>query len=117
VVTSIGIDHAGGWVIQLVESWHLPLAGKPALCGDLEPPQPSLDHVALLDAPHSRGRDYDLSVHTQSWSWFGLDHRGEVLHLAQLPLICPWRGPGLASVCRDAAQQPELIHEARSKHG
>jgi dihydrofolate synthase/folylpolyglutamate synthase len=121
VVTSIGIDHAEwlGDTRELVafEKAGIFRAGKPALCGDLEPPQPLLDHVALLDAPFFlRGRDYDLSVDTQSWSWFGLDHRGEMMHLAQLPLLdLPMENAALALQAYAVMQlpwQPELIREA-----
>lgn len=92
LVTSIGIDHAD-WLGDSRESVAFEKAGifragKPALCGDLDPPQPLLDQVALLDAPFFlRGRDYDLSVEDQHWSWFGLNERGEVLQLSQLPLL------------------------------
>ena len=92
VVTSIGIDHAD-WLGDTRESVAFEKAGifragKPALCGDLEPPQPLLDQVALLDTPFFlRGRDYDLSVTAQDWSWYGLDHQGDVLNLQQLPLL------------------------------
>jgi dihydrofolate synthase/folylpolyglutamate synthase len=121
VVTSIGIDHAEwlGDTRELVafEKAGIFRAGKPALCGDLEPPQPLLDHVALLDAPFFlRGRDYDLSVDTQTWSWFGLDHRGEMMHLSQLPLLdLPMENAALALQAYAVMQlpwQPELIREA-----
>jgi hypothetical protein len=56
VVSGIGIDHAGGWVIPArvgcIRSWHLPLAGH-LPCAVIWV-QPLLDHVALLDAPFFR---------------------------------------------------------------
>jgi dihydrofolate synthase/folylpolyglutamate synthase len=121
VVTSIGIDHAEwlGDTRELVafEKAGIFRAGKPALCGDLDPPQPLLDQVALLDAPFFlRGRDYDLSVDTQSWSWYGLDHQGEVLQLSQLPLLdLPMENAALALQAYALMQlpwQPKLIREA-----
>lgn len=92
LVTSIGIDHAD-WLGDTRESVAFEKAGifrpgKPALCGDLEPPQPLLEQVALLDTPFFlRGRDYDLTVDAQGWSWYGLDDQGKVLQLQQLPLL------------------------------
>jgi dihydrofolate synthase/folylpolyglutamate synthase len=92
VVTSIGIDHTD-WLGDSRESVAFEKAGifragKPALCGDLEPPQSLLDQVTLLDAPFFlRGRDYDLSINAQDWSWHGLNHQGEVLNLPHLPLL------------------------------
>lgn len=92
LITSIGIDHAD-WLGDSRESVAFEKAGilragKPALCGDPEPPQPLLDRVVRLDAPFFlRGRDYDLSVDGQGWSWYGLNNQGEVLRLQQLPLL------------------------------
>jgi dihydrofolate synthase/folylpolyglutamate synthase len=92
LITSIGLDHAD-WLGDTRESVAFEKAGilragKPALCGDLDPPQPLLDQVARLDAPlFLRGRDYDLSIGAQAWSWCGLDARGQVLRLERLPLL------------------------------
>ncbi|ATH82652.1 bifunctional tetrahydrofolate synthase/dihydrofolate synthase [Ectopseudomonas mendocina] len=92
LITSIGLDHAD-WLGDTRESVAfekagIMRAGKPALCGDLDPPQPLLEQVALLDAPFFlRGRDYDLSIQGQQWSWYGLDAHGQVLQLEQLPLL------------------------------
>ena len=87
------------------------------MCGDLDPPQPLLDQVALLDAPfYLRGRDYDLSVNAQGWSWCGLNHQGEVLRLAQLPLLdLPMENAALALQAYAVMQlpwQPEIISQA-----
>ncbi|MBU2154846.1 MAG: bifunctional tetrahydrofolate synthase/dihydrofolate synthase [Gammaproteobacteria bacterium] len=121
LVTSIGIDHAD-WLGDTRESVAFEKAGifragQPALCGDLEPPQPLLDQVALLDAPFFlRGRDYDLSITAQNWSWYGLNHQGEVLSLTHLPLLdLPMENAALALQAYAVMQlpwQPELISQA-----
>lgn len=121
VVTSIGIDHAD-WLGDSRESVAFEKAGilraaKPALCGDIDPPQPLLDQVALLDAPFFlRGRDYDLSVGEQGWSWYGLNDHGEVLRLSQLPLLdLPMENAALALQVYAVMQlpwQPEAISKA-----
>lgn len=121
VVTSIGIDHAD-WLGDSRESVAFEKAGilraaKPALCGDIDPPQPLLDQVALLDAPFFlRGRDYDLSVGEQGWSWHGLNDHGEVLRLSQLPLLdLPMENAALALQVYAVMQlpwQPEAISKA-----
>jgi dihydrofolate synthase/folylpolyglutamate synthase len=121
VVTSIGIDHID-WLGDSRESVAFEKAGifragKPALCGDLNPPQPLLDQVALLNAPFFlRGRDYDLSVSAQDWSWFGLDHQGAVVRLAHLPLLdLPMENAALALQAYAVMQlpwQPEVIAQA-----
>jgi dihydrofolate synthase/folylpolyglutamate synthase len=121
VVTSIGIDHAD-WLGNSRESVAFEKAGilraaKPALCGDIDPPQPLLDQVALLDAPFFlRGRDYDLSVGEQGWSWHGLNDHGEVLRLSQLPLLdLPMENAALALQVYAVMQlpwQPEVISKA-----
>jgi dihydrofolate synthase/folylpolyglutamate synthase len=92
LVTSIGLDHAE-WLGDSRDSVAFEKAGifrpgKPALCGDPEPPQSLLEQVALLDSPFFlRGRDYDLSIEGACWSWFGLNGRGEVLRLERLALL------------------------------
>ncbi len=92
IITSIGLDHAE-WLGDTRESVAYEKAGiyrvgKPALCGDLEPPQTLLDQVALLDAPFVlRGRDYDLSRDGQGWQWYGVSAEGQPLQLEGLPLL------------------------------
>ncbi|MGE8497451.1 MAG: bifunctional tetrahydrofolate synthase/dihydrofolate synthase [Pseudomonas sp.] len=92
LVTSIGLDHAD-WLGNTRESVAFEKAGilragKPALCGDIDPPLPLLQQVATLDCPFfRRGLDYGLVVEADSWSWFGLDERGQVLRLDALPLL------------------------------
>jgi dihydrofolate synthase/folylpolyglutamate synthase len=92
LVTSIGIDHAE-WLGDTRESVAFEKAGifragKPALCGDIDPPQSLLSQAARLAAPlFLRGRDYDLSIEGQCWSWFGVNARGEALRLESLPLL------------------------------
>lgn len=92
LVTSIGLDHSD-WLGDTRESVAyekagILRAGKPALCGDLDPPGPLLARIAELDCPFFlRGRDYDLAVAAQSWHWRGLNAQGEVLELHDLPLL------------------------------
>lgn len=92
LITSIGLDHAD-WLGDTRDSVAFEKAGilrpgKPALCGDLEPPSTLLEQVALLKAPlFLRGRDYGLTIDAQGWSWFGLDAKGEALRLDSLPLL------------------------------
>ncbi|MFP6848602.1 MAG: bifunctional tetrahydrofolate synthase/dihydrofolate synthase [Pseudomonas sp.] len=121
VVTSIGIDHSD-WLGDSRESVAFEKAGifragKPALCGDLDPPKPLLDQVELLAAPFFlRGRDYDLHVDVQGWSWSGRDQQGEVLRLTQLPLLdLPMENAALALQAYALMQlpwQPEAVREA-----
>jgi dihydrofolate synthase/folylpolyglutamate synthase len=121
VVTSIGIDHSD-WLGDSRESVAFEKAGifragKPALCGDLDPPKPLLDQVELLAAPFFlRGRDYDLHVDVQGWSWSGRDQQGEVLRLTQLPLLdLPMENAALALQAYAVMQlpwQPEAVCEA-----
>ncbi len=92
LITSIGLDHAE-WLGNTRESVAyekagIYRAGKPALCGDLDPPQTLLQQVALLDAPlFLRGRDYDLSSDGRTWQWYGLNTEGQPLRLENLPLL------------------------------
>jgi dihydrofolate synthase / folylpolyglutamate synthase len=121
LVTSIGLDHAD-WLGDTRESVAFEKAGilragKPALCGDLDPPIPLLQRVAELDCPlFLRARDYDLTVDESVWHWRGLNLRGEVLQLANLPLLdLPLENASLAVqayALLDLPWQPECIAAA-----
>ena len=92
LVTSIGVDHAD-YLGNTRESVAFEKAGifrqgKPALCGDLNPPQPLLDKARELACPlFLRGRDFDLGMTGQHWQWRGTDAQGQVVELRDLPLL------------------------------
>ncbi|MBK3806605.1 bifunctional tetrahydrofolate synthase/dihydrofolate synthase [Stutzerimonas stutzeri] len=92
VITNIGLDHAD-WLGNSRESVAYEKAGilregTPALCGDLDPPQPLLDHANSLSAPLLlRGRDFDLAMGAGDWHWRGVDAAGAPLELHGLPLL------------------------------
>lgn len=92
LVTSIGVDHVDylGDTRELVafEKAGIFRAGKPALCGDLDPPQPLLDKAAELAAPlFLRGRDFDLASRDGGWDWRGVTADGKPVELHGLPLL------------------------------
>lgn len=92
LVTSIGVDHADylGDTRESVayEKAGILRQGKPALCGDLDPPQPLLDKVRELACPFfARGREFGLSSSAQHWQWHGKATDGAVVELDQLPLL------------------------------
>ncbi|SDR78966.1 bifunctional tetrahydrofolate synthase/dihydrofolate synthase [Pseudomonas oryzae] len=92
VVTSIGIDHVE-WLGDsrdsvAVEKAGIFRAGKPVVCGDLDPPPVLLERARQLGCPlRLRGRDFDLGVTTQGWYWRGVDGAGQPLELGDLPLL------------------------------
>ncbi len=92
VITNIGLDHAD-WLGNSRESVAYEKAGilregKPALCGDLDPPQPLLDHANSLSAPLLlRGRDFDLAMGARDWHWRGVAAAGAPLELHGLPML------------------------------
>lgn len=92
LVTSIGVDHVdylGDTREQVAfEKAGIFRQGKPALCGDLDPPQPLLGKAAELAAPlFLRGRDFDLAGADGHWSWRGTAATGEPVALPCLPLL------------------------------
>ncbi|WP_416772602.1 bifunctional tetrahydrofolate synthase/dihydrofolate synthase [Pseudomonas sp. RHF3.3-3] len=92
LVTSIGVDHAEylGNTRESVayEKAGIFRAGRPALCGDLNPPQPLLDKARELNSPLLlRGRDFDLASTDRHWQWRGVDGQGLPLELHDLPLL------------------------------
>ncbi len=92
LVTSIGVDHAD-YLGNTRESVSFEKAGifrkgRPALCGDLDPPQPLLDRARELDCPfYLRGREFTLDIGDTHWQWRGQDARGQRVELLDLPLL------------------------------
>lgn len=92
VITSIGVDHAE-WLGNSRESVArekagILRAGRPALCGDPQPPENLLQYAASLGAELGvRGRDFDLSIEASGWRWNGRDVHDERLALDDLPLL------------------------------
>ncbi len=121
LVTSIGLDHAD-WLGDSRESVAFEKAGifrqgRAALCGDLDPPAPLLEQADRLGCPLSlRGRDFDLSVTREGWSWRGRDKTGQVIELSGLPLLdLPMENAALALqayLLLDMPWQVDVIHSA-----
>lgn len=92
VVTSVGIDHKD-WLGDTRDSVAYEKAGifrpnLPAVCGDLDPPEPLLTRAALLSTPLVlRGRDFDLALSEHVWHWRGLDEQGKPVYLHDIPLL------------------------------
>ncbi len=117
LVTSIGVDHAD-YLGNTRESVSFEKAGifrqgRPALCGDLDPPQPLLDRARELDCLfYLRGREFTLDIGDTHWQWRGQDARGQRVELLDLPLLnLPMENAALAlqaylllDLPRDAAQ-------------
>ena len=121
LITSIGVDHVEylGNTRESVayEKAGIFRAGKPALCGDLDPPQPLLDKAQELGCPlFVRGRDFDLNVVGSVWHWQGRDAKGQALELRDLPLLgLPMENAALALqayALTELPWQPERIVEA-----
>lgn len=92
LVTSIGVDHVDylGDTRESVayEKAGIFRPGKPALCGDIDPPQPLLDKAAELGCPlFLRGNDFDLASTGAHWHWRGRMLDGSVVELRDLPLL------------------------------
>ena len=124
VITSIGVDHAD-WLGDTRESVAFEKAGilrqgRPALCGDLDPPAPLLERVKALGCPFLlRGRDFDLAVTDSDWHWQGHDARGRLVELHHLPLLdLPMENAALALqayLLLDLPWVPEHISAALSR--
>lgn len=102
LITSIGIDHADylGNTRESVafEKAGILRAGRPALCGDLDPPQPLLEKARALGCPLSlRGHEFNLRQHDGGWDWQGQAADGTPLRLSDLPwLDLPMENAALA---------------------
>ena len=114
LVTSIGLDHAE-WLGDTresvaVEKAGIFRAGKPALCGDLEPPAPLIQAAERLGAPLLlRGEAFDLQIESAGWFWRGRDAQGNALALPGLPLLdLPMENAALALQAYALLDQPWL---------
>lgn len=97
IVTTVGLDHTdwlGSDRNQIGrEKAGIMREGKPALCGDADPPEALLAHARALHVPLLvRGRDYRGEHQGEHWRWQGRDVQGaerchEGLPLPALPLV------------------------------
>ncbi len=140
VVTSIGVDHVE-WLGDsrdsvAVEKAGIFRAGKPVLCGDLDPPPVLLERARQLGCPlRLRGRDFDLAFGEQLWHWRGVDADGQPLELTDLPLLdlpmenaalalqafvllgLPWRAPALVAALQQTRVAGRLDRRRLSWQG
>jgi len=123
LVTSIGVDHTD-YLGDTRESVAFEKAGifrqgKPALCGDPDPPQPLLDRAQALACPlFVRGRDFTLSASEGQWHWRGMKADGTVVELDELAVLdLPVENAALALqayLLMDLPWQAEQIRQALS---
>ena len=91
IVTTVALDHTD-WLgddrEQIgYEKAGIMRSGKPALCGDAQPPQRLLEHARALQAPLLvRDRDYGARLQGSVWDWNGVDAQGHALSYPGLPL-------------------------------
>jgi len=91
IITNIAIDHSE-WLGHSREQVAFEKAAifrphRPALCGDLNPPQPILGTAQKLAATlFLRGSAYDFAQTGTSWHWHGQSVQGRELVLNELPL-------------------------------
>lgn len=92
LISSIGLDHAE-WLGTTRESVAVEKAGifrsgKPAVCGDPEPPRVLGECASEVGAAlRYRGIDYDLTIGQTSWTWRGTDATNKALEIQDLPLL------------------------------
>lgn len=110
VVTSIGLDHQdwlGHDIADIArEKAGVFRGGKPAICGERQPPQSLFDVADGLGASVKlKGRDFDFSeqVETDRWSWTGIGAQGQTIQLNNLPI------PGLP--LENAATALQALHQ------
>lgn len=84
LVTAIGIDHTvwlGDTREEIAfEKAGIFRAGRPAVCGDPDPPHTLLQHADKIGAPLYRfGRDFGYNVDGMAWSWWSVTQRRHAL--------------------------------------
>lgn len=121
VVTNIGLDHAE-WLGTTRESVAFEKAGifrtgKPAVCGDSDPPETIREMAAQSTVPLLvRGRDFDLVREIKCWHWTGRDSAGRSIELRDIPMLSlPLENAALALQAFTLLEpfwHPELIKQA-----
>ncbi|TRW49337.1 bifunctional tetrahydrofolate synthase/dihydrofolate synthase [Aliidiomarina halalkaliphila] len=91
VVTSVGVDHIEflGPDRDVIgyEKAGIFRSQRPAICGDLEPPEPLIAHSHKIDAQlYCKGRDFDLVEHAEHFDFIGVKDKWVGLPLPRLPL-------------------------------
>ena len=91
VITNVDLDHTE-WLGEDREKISLEKAGvmrknTPAVCGDLDCPQPIIDYAAKLNAPlFKQQQDFFALVGHDSWEWRCLDEIYALLPIPQMPV-------------------------------
>jgi len=121
IITNIALDH-GEWLGHSREQVAFEKAaifrtGRPALCGDLNPPPPIAETAQKLAAPlFLRGFSYDFAQTDTSWHWRGQTLQGTQRQLHNLPLpSLPLPSAALALqayALLDLPWQPEILADA-----
>lgn len=91
VVTSVGIDHIEflGPDRDVIgfEKAGIFRPQHPAICGDLEPPEPLLEHSHRIDAQlYCKGADFHFVEHPEHFDFIGVQETWNELPLPRLPL-------------------------------
>ena len=120
VVSSIDLDHQA-WLGNTreaigIEKAHIFRPGRPALCGDADPPRSLLLHAESIGANlQVMGRDFRAFVHERQWDFEG--RRGAKRALPPPALRGPWQfgNAALALAALDEATQrfPVSLGEIR----
>lgn len=91
IVTSIGLDHQD-WLgsdvsVIAFEKAGIYRSGKPAICGQLNPPESLANHAACINANlYMKGQDFEYEQLASNWGWSGKDVHGNPIKLNNLPL-------------------------------
>lgn len=91
IVTSIGIDHVE-WLGDTREKIAYEKAGifrnnKPAICGDIDPPQTLMDYAQQIQARlFCQQQQFGFTKQASNWSWWSEKNKFEHLPLTKLAL-------------------------------
>ncbi|RAU17013.1 bifunctional tetrahydrofolate synthase/dihydrofolate synthase [Nitrincola tibetensis] len=89
IVTTVSMDHMD-WLGDTRDAIGFEKAGifrseKPAICGDLDPPQTLIDHAQSIGSHlYLRNVDFSIFEKDESWDWKGRNQQGETLEFFDL---------------------------------
>ena len=91
VVTTVALDHTD-WLgddrdVIGYEKAGVFRSGKPAICGDLNPPYTVAEHAGKIGAElHQADKEFSFQQLDQQWQWQGLNVQGQVVCIDEIPV-------------------------------
>ncbi|MBS1187702.1 MAG: folC [Burkholderiaceae bacterium] len=122
VVTNVDIDHVDflGGTREAIgyEKACIYRGGRPAICGDVSPPQTLLQHAQTIGADlWLTGRDFHAELHGTDWNYAGRRLRFDALQPPGMPGVCQTHNASVALAALEAVRERLPLTEQAVRTG